>query len=115
MNHSDYEQLAAGYVLGALEPDDEHVFQQHLGGCPQCEASVRELEEVVGELVRLAPDEARPVAKPTPPRSPEPRPAVAAVTTPAGPRPRPSAPAPPQTVAVPAAPAAACPSRCPRP
>jgi hypothetical protein len=22
MNHSEYEQLAAGYVLGALEPDD---------------------------------------------------------------------------------------------
>jgi anti-sigma-K factor RskA len=55
INHSDYEQLAAGYVLGALEPDDEHVFQQHLGGCPQCEASVRELEEVVGELAYAAP------------------------------------------------------------
>jgi anti-sigma-K factor RskA len=55
MNHSDYEQLAAGYVLGALEPDDEHDFQRHLGGCAQCEAIVRELEGVVGQLAYAAP------------------------------------------------------------
>ena len=48
MSHSEFEELAAGYVLGALEPDDEHAFQQHLGGCPVCEANVRELEAVVG-------------------------------------------------------------------
>jgi anti-sigma-K factor RskA len=55
MSHSEYEELAAGYVLGALEPDDEHVFQQHLDGCPVCEANVRELEAVVGELAYAAP------------------------------------------------------------
>jgi anti-sigma-K factor RskA len=55
MSHSEFEELAAGYVLGALEPDDEHVFQQHLGGCPVCEANVRELEAVVGELAYAAP------------------------------------------------------------
>jgi anti-sigma-K factor RskA len=55
MNHSEYEQLAAGYVLGALEPDDEHVFQRHLGGCPECEANVRDLEEAVGTLAYAAP------------------------------------------------------------
>jgi anti-sigma-K factor RskA len=55
MNHGEFEELAAGYVLGALEPDDEHAFQQHLGGCPICEASVRELEAVVGELAYSAP------------------------------------------------------------
>jgi anti-sigma-K factor RskA len=55
MNHSEYEQLAAGYVLGALEPDDEHVFQRHLGGCSVCEANVRELEGVVGTLAYAAP------------------------------------------------------------
>jgi anti-sigma-K factor RskA len=55
MNHSEYEELAAGYVLGALEPDDEHVFQRHLGGCPLCEANVRELEEVVGKLAYTVP------------------------------------------------------------
>jgi anti-sigma-K factor RskA len=55
MNHSEYEQLAAGYVLGALEPDDEHVFQRHLDGCAECEANVRDLEEVVGTLAYAAP------------------------------------------------------------
>jgi anti-sigma-K factor RskA len=55
MNHSEYEQLAAGYVLGALEPDDEHLFQRHLGGCPECEANVRDLEEVAGTLAYAAP------------------------------------------------------------
>jgi anti-sigma-K factor RskA len=55
MSHSEYEELAAGYVLGALEPDDEHLFQQHLDGCPVCEANVRELEAVVGELAYAVP------------------------------------------------------------
>jgi anti-sigma-K factor RskA len=55
MSHSEFEELAAGYVLGALEPDDEHAFQQHLGGCPVCEANVRELEAVVGELAHAVP------------------------------------------------------------
>ena len=55
MSHSEYEELAAGYVLGSLEPDDEHVFQQHLGGCAICEANVRELEAVVGELAYTVP------------------------------------------------------------
>jgi anti-sigma-K factor RskA len=55
MSHSEYEELAAGYVLGALEPDDEHAFQQHLSGCSVCEANVRELEAVVGGLAYAAP------------------------------------------------------------
>jgi anti-sigma-K factor RskA len=55
MSHSEFEELAAGYVLGALEPDDEHAFQQHLGGCSVCEANVRELEAVVGELAYAVP------------------------------------------------------------
>jgi len=55
MSHSEFEELAAGYVLGALEPDDEHLFQQHLSGCSVCEANVRELEAVVGELAYAVP------------------------------------------------------------
>ena len=55
MSHSEFEELAAGYVLGALEPDDEHDFQRHLGGCATCEANVRELEAVVGELAYAVP------------------------------------------------------------
>jgi anti-sigma factor RsiW len=55
MSHSELEELAAGYVLGALEPDDEQAFQRHLEGCPTCQANVRELEAVVGELAYSAP------------------------------------------------------------
>jgi anti-sigma-K factor RskA len=55
MSHSEYEELAAGYVLGALEPDDEHIFQRHLDGCTSCGANVRELEAVVGELAYAVP------------------------------------------------------------
>jgi hypothetical protein len=55
MSHSEFEELAAGYVLGALEPDDEHDFQRHLGDCATCEAKVRELEAVVGELAYATP------------------------------------------------------------
>jgi anti-sigma-K factor RskA len=55
MSHSEFEELAAGYVLGALEPDDEHDFRRHLDGCAICEANVRELEAVVGELAYAAP------------------------------------------------------------
>ena len=50
MSHGEYEELAAGYVLRALEPDDEHAFQRHLEGCAVCAATVRELEGVAGEL-----------------------------------------------------------------
>lgn len=55
LNHSDYEQLAAGFALGALEPDDEQAFQRHLEGCPACKASVRELDELVRTLAYAAP------------------------------------------------------------
>jgi anti-sigma-K factor RskA len=54
MTHTDFEQLAAGYVLGALEPADEHTFRRHLEGCATCEATVRELEGVVGALAYTA-------------------------------------------------------------
>jgi anti-sigma-K factor RskA len=55
MNHSEYEELAAGYVLGALEPDDEHDFRLHLDGCARCAADVRELQAVVGTLAYAVP------------------------------------------------------------
>ena len=55
MSHIEFEQLTAGFVLGALEPDDEHAFTDHLAGCPTCQAGVRELELVVGELPQAVP------------------------------------------------------------
>lgn len=62
MSHAEYEQLAAGYVLGALEPDDEHLFQRHLAGCAICESSVRELEEAAGALAYAVPPVEPPAA-----------------------------------------------------
>jgi anti-sigma-K factor RskA len=55
VNHSDYEELAAGFALGALEPDDEQAFQRHLEGCPACKSSVREFEEVTASLAFATP------------------------------------------------------------
>jgi hypothetical protein len=54
MTHTDFEQLAAGYVLGALEPDDENALLRHLEGCETCGATLRELEAVVGKLAYSA-------------------------------------------------------------
>lgn len=55
VNHSDYEELAAGFAFGALEPDEEQAFQRHLEGCPACKASVREFEELTASLAYAAP------------------------------------------------------------
>jgi anti-sigma-K factor RskA len=55
LNHSDYEQLAAGFALGALEPDDEQALQHHLEGCPTCRVSMREHDELVASLAYAAP------------------------------------------------------------
>jgi anti-sigma-K factor RskA len=55
LNHSDFEQLAAGFALGALEPDDEQEFVRHLEGCPTCRVSVREHDELVASLAYAAP------------------------------------------------------------
>jgi anti-sigma-K factor RskA len=55
VSHIEFEQLTAGFVLGALEPDDEHAFTDHLAGCPTCQSGVRELEQVVGELPQAVP------------------------------------------------------------
>ena len=33
---------AGPYVLGALSPEERHAFEEHLDGCAQCQAEVRE-------------------------------------------------------------------------
>ena len=60
MSHAELEQLAAGYVLGSLEPDDEHEFIAHLDTCLLCRSQVAGLEGVVGELAFAAPRVAPP-------------------------------------------------------
>jgi Putative zinc-finger len=43
------------YVLGALSPAGRLEFEQHLGGCPACARSVRELAGLPGLLSRVDP------------------------------------------------------------
>jgi type II secretory pathway pseudopilin PulG len=54
VNHSDYEQLAAGFALGSLEPDEEQEFQRHLQGCTACQTTVREFEDLTASLAEAA-------------------------------------------------------------
>ena len=35
-DHEVFDELAVGWALHALEPEDEAVFAQHLPGCERC-------------------------------------------------------------------------------
>lgn len=50
-SHELYEELAAGYALSALEPEDEQAFLQHLSGCARCE---RDMAVHAATLTHLA-------------------------------------------------------------
>jgi anti-sigma factor RsiW len=43
----------AAYVLGALEPEERHRYEEHLHECPTCSGSVRDLAGLPGLLARL--------------------------------------------------------------
>jgi len=46
---------AAGYALGALDPDDRALFEEHLRTCEQCQAQVAEFSLVAASLATAAP------------------------------------------------------------
>jgi anti-sigma-K factor RskA len=48
--HDEWEELAAGHALGALEPDDEQRFEAHLASCDICPRVLAETEAVMAEL-----------------------------------------------------------------
>ena len=48
--HEEFDQLAVGWALHALEPEDEAVFSRHLPGCDRCARTVAETEEVMGAM-----------------------------------------------------------------
>ncbi len=50
MSHDELNEMAAGYVLSALEPDDREIFEAHLASCPECQASVAEMRPLVDAL-----------------------------------------------------------------
>jgi len=54
-DHDEYAELAAGWALHALEPDDETRFADHLPDCPVCQRAVDDYSGALAELSYLAP------------------------------------------------------------
>jgi hypothetical protein len=48
--HARFDELAVGWALAALEPEDESLFAAHLPGCARCRRTVAETTEVMGAL-----------------------------------------------------------------
>jgi anti-sigma-K factor RskA len=49
-DHETWDELAVGWALHALEPEDEAVFTRHLPDCARCARTVAETSEVMGSL-----------------------------------------------------------------
>jgi hypothetical protein len=49
-DHEEYDALAVGWALHALEPEDETAFARHLPECPRCARTVADTEEVMSSL-----------------------------------------------------------------
>jgi anti-sigma-K factor RskA len=52
--HTYWDELAAGYALHGLSPEEEVLFAEHLESCELCAASVRDLELVAAQLGSMA-------------------------------------------------------------
>lgn len=48
--HNPFDELAVGWALHALEPEDEAVFVAHLSGCERCAVTVAETREVMSAM-----------------------------------------------------------------
>jgi anti-sigma-K factor RskA len=53
--HQHYDELAAGYALHALEPDEEWQFAAHAADCARCRAALAEYAAATAALTELAP------------------------------------------------------------
>jgi hypothetical protein len=60
-DHTPFDELAVGWALRALEPEDESLFAAHLSGCARCAATVTETTELMaamaGDLPQPEPSE----------------------------------------------------------
>jgi anti-sigma-K factor RskA len=61
-SHQDWEEIAAGHALGALEPENQQRFEVHLRTCPECRQVLLDTEVVMAELA-VAPDPVAPPAE----------------------------------------------------
>ena len=97
-DHQRWDELAVGWALHALEPEDESLFAAHLTGCGRCARTVAETAEVMAamagdlpqaepseglrERLRAAVEETEQLPQ-TRPRTERPAPPAAVPTTPA--------------------------------
>ncbi|SOC49713.1 Putative zinc-finger [Blastococcus aggregatus] len=94
------EELAVGWALHALEPEDAEVFARHLAGCARCRQVVEQTTEVMAALAGAAPSAEPPRAlgerlRAEVARTPQDAPAAPAARTAPAPAPAPaSSPAP---------------------
>lgn len=56
VEHPQYAEWDAAYVLGALSTSDRRLFEAHLAECALCRAAVAELAPTVGLLSRVTAD-----------------------------------------------------------
>jgi anti-sigma-K factor RskA len=54
--HEHWEELAAGYALSALEPDEAEAFTAHLASCARCQDVLADHELVAAQLGTLVED-----------------------------------------------------------
>ncbi|NAZ16034.1 hypothetical protein GT020_08150 [Glutamicibacter soli] len=65
--HEKFAQWDAAYVLGALEPADRRLFEEHLENCERCQGAVSELSALPGLLSRAHDPEEVAALVPQPP------------------------------------------------
>jgi Anti-sigma-K factor rskA, C-terminal len=58
--HGDWDALAVGWALSALDPADEARFADHLPGCARCTSTVQESLHTVADLAYALPEETPP-------------------------------------------------------
>ncbi len=59
--HDQYREWSAAYVLGALEAEERGLFENHLGGCDQCQAGVQAFAPIPGLLAKVGSPDSEPV------------------------------------------------------
>ncbi len=60
--HAEFDELAVGWAMHALEPDDEERFGAHLAGCAHCAATVESTTDALTEIAGALPEEDPPPA-----------------------------------------------------